>query len=105
MLLSLILSLILHLCTPQHTKEYNNLQPFHQITINGSFKIKIEQGNKYSVLVVGNEKVVEQLLVQVSGKKLVLNMPKDTENGFSETEVTVTTPNLSQLTANGRNQK
>jgi hypothetical protein len=61
MLLSLILSLILHLCTPQHTKEYNNLQPFHQITINGSFKTKIEQGNKYSVLVVGNEKVVEQL--------------------------------------------
>lgn len=99
MLLSLILSLILRLCMPQHTKEYNNLQPFHQISINGSFKTKIEQGNKYSVLLVGDEKIIEDLLVKVSGKELVLNTPKNEAN-YSEIEVTVITPDLNSFICN-----
>lgn len=92
---------ILNLSIPQHTKTYQNLSPFHQITIDGNFKTKVEQGNKYNVTLVGEESIVEQLLVQVSGKQLMLNTPKNPKNSFSEIEVTVTTPDLSQLVING----
>ncbi len=85
--------------------ENRDVKGFSKIEASGAFEIRIIKSNTYAVKVEADEKIIKNIITEVSGDKLVIRMAseskKDYSNGNRGQQITIQMPTLNALTCSG----
>ena len=95
-------------CSPRNRTEHSDLTDFDEIHVNGMVHATIEQGDDYSVEVVGPEKEKRRYDIHQDGNVLYIELVHNNDDRFwrkgfnwKELKVNITMPDLSRLEAKG----
>jgi hypothetical protein len=82
--------------------ENRSLSPFNRIEVNGDFEVQIVEGGISSAEIRSDENLIDLIVTHVSGNTLIVEMRDGVcINPTDPIEITVTTPNVEEITLNG----
>jgi len=103
--LSLLLMGVFTVNTVRGEEEKRDVATFSEISLNVPAKLYLEQGNDQSVRIVAKGSILEEIITEVSGRKLVIRFPNKNifRRNFNpgKIEIYITVPEVDALSVSG----
>lgn len=105
LMVSVVLAAIFMAGSARAEEQNREVSSFSGISLRVPGKLYLEQGNKQSIRIEAKESVIDDIITEVSGNKLIIRFPNKTifQRNFNpgKIEIHITVPDVNELSVSG----